>query len=224
VLTRGEIAAAVHDHGWRFLLGAVRTAVAVSSPAQGAAVASAAVAAAGPRDGCLRVDLSADRVTLTLQDPATIWIAAAELAAAHRISTAVAGLGLATTPDLEPSAPRPVQLLEIAIDAMDIPAIRPFWRALLGYADEPGAGPTSAIVDPLGQAPAIWFQQMDTPRIQRNRIHFDLCVPHDDAQRRLAAALAAGGVLVSDASAPMFWVVADVEGNEACITTWQGRD
>ncbi len=26
------------------------------------------------------------------------------------------------------------------------------------------------------------------------------------------------------ASAPAFWVLADAEGNEACIATWQGRD
>jgi len=37
-------------------------------------------------------------------------------------------------------------------------------------------------------------------------------------------ALAAGGRLVSDAAAPAFWVLADAEGNEACICTWQGRD
>jgi len=34
----------------------------------------------------------------------------------------------------------------------------------------------------------------------------------------------AGGVLVSDEQAPAWWVLADAEGNEACITTWQGRD
>ena len=38
------------------------------------------------------------------------------------------------------------------------------------------------------------------------------------------AARAAGGRLVSDAAAPAFWVLADAEGNEACICTWQGRD
>jgi len=36
--------------------------------------------------------------------------------------------------------------------------------------------------------------------------------------------LAAGGALRSDAEAPAFWVLADPEGNEACITTWRGRD
>ena len=30
--------------------------------------------------------------------------------------------------------------------------------------------------------------------------------------------------LVSDAEAPAFWILADAEGNEACICTWQGRD
>ena len=28
-----------------------------------------------------------------------------------------------------------------------------------------------------------WFQQMDEPRPQRNRIHFDISVPHDEARR-----------------------------------------
>jgi hypothetical protein len=65
---------------------------------------------------------------------------------------------------------------------------------------------------------------MDAPRPQRNRIHLDVSVPHDEAQRRIQAALAAGGTITYDAEAPAFWVLADLEGNEACITTWQGRD
>ena len=65
---------------------------------------------------------------------------------------------------------------------------------------------------------------MDASRSQRNRIHVDVSVPHDEAAHRIAAALAAGGRLLSDAEAPAFWVLADPEGNEACVTTWQGRD
>ena len=112
-------------------------------------------------------------------------------------------------------------MLELAIDAMDIGAIRPFWRAVLGYADEPGES-QDAIVDPAGQLPAVWFQQMDEPRPQRNRIHFDITVAHDEAEPRVQAALAAGGVLVSDAAARSFWVLADSEGNEVCVCTWTG--
>ena len=65
---------------------------------------------------------------------------------------------------------------------------------------------------------------MDAPRPQRNRIHLDVSVPHDEAADRIRATLAAGGTLRYDAEAPAFWVLADPEGNEACITTWQGRD
>ncbi|GIE66550.1 hypothetical protein Apa02nite_026580 [Actinoplanes palleronii] len=118
-----------------------------------------------------------------------------------------------------------MQTLEMAIDALDIAAIRPFWKAVLGYTHEPSAdGPTDPIVDPAGQGPPVWFQRMTEPRPQRNRIHFDLCVPHDEAPARIALALAAGGHLVSDRRAPAFWVLADAENNEICITTWQGRD
>jgi 4a-hydroxytetrahydrobiopterin dehydratase len=65
---------------------------------------------------------------------------------------------------------------------------------------------------------------MDAPRSQRNRIHVDVSVPHDEASLRIEATLTAGGTVRSDAAAPAFWVLADPEGNEACITTWQGRD
>ena len=41
---------------------------------------------------------------------------------------------------------------------------------------------------------------------------------------RIERALAAGGRLVSDSRAPAFWILADPEGNEACVCTWQGRD
>ena len=110
--------------------------------------------------------------------------------------------------------------LEIAIDALDIPRVKPFWEAVLGY--KPHSD--DDCVDPYGRGPAFWFQQMDEPRPQRNRIHIDVTVPHDVAEQRIAAAIAAGGTLVSDKAAPAFWVLADPEGNEACICTWQGRD
>lgn len=44
-------------------------------------------------------------------------------------------------------------------------------------------------------------------------------VPLDAAQARVDAALAAGGTLVDGAHAPSFWVLADAEGNEACVCT-----
>lgn len=138
------------------------------------------------------------------------------------LATAITGLagerGFASTP----SASR---VVEIAIDALDIGAVRPFWRAVLDYVEGPPAddGAVLDLYDPRDIGPPIWFQQMDSPRQQRNRIHLDVVVPHDVADERLAAAVEAGGRLVSDAAARAFWVLADPEGNEACICTWQDR-
>jgi 4a-hydroxytetrahydrobiopterin dehydratase len=132
---------------------------------------------------------------------------------------------IAATHELRSDTTR-LMRLEIAIDAIDIDAVLPFWRAVLGYVDEPtsAGSQVNALIDPSRIGPAVWFQQMDSPRRQRNRIHLDVTVPHDEADARIAVSLAAGGTMVSDAAARAFWVLADVEGNEACITTWQDRD
>jgi 4a-hydroxytetrahydrobiopterin dehydratase len=226
-LTRREISDAVTGLGWRFILGTLQTFVLVPSLAEAAGVvASVTVATGAGADQSLRADVRADRVALTLQSAMTGWVTRREIDLAGQISALLTGLGLKTSADggLAP-ATRTVQGLEIGIDALDIPAIRPFWRAVLGYVNEPGqVGEPNGLVDPVGQGPAVWFQQMDAPRPQRNRIHFDVAVPPDEAPDRIAATLAAGGRLLSDAEAPAFWVLADPEGNEACVCTWQGRD
>ncbi|WP_402370811.1 VOC family protein [Isoptericola rhizosphaerae] len=114
--------------------------------------------------------------------------------------------------------------LTIAIDVLDGAAVQPFWRAVLGYEEMTGSDPDDAapaLVDPAGSRPTVWFQQMDAPREQRNRIHLDVYVGTDVAEQRVADAVAAGGRLVTDRYAPAWWVLADAEGNEACVCTWQ---
>jgi len=222
-LTRAAISAAVGDLGWRLVLGVVRTSVPVDSLAAAAAaagvVADAAGADAGEHVWC---DVRADRLVVSVQSRAVGWVTSSDLDLVRGITAALAERGLAPDPGV---GQRAVQVVEIGIDAIDIPAVRPFWKAVLGYVDElPTSGPEGPLVDPHGQGPSVWFQQMDAPRPQRNRIHFDVAVPHDEAADRIAATLAAGGRLLSDEEAPAFWVLADAEGNEACITTWQGRD
>ncbi|MFZ4719206.1 MAG: VOC family protein [Ilumatobacteraceae bacterium] len=106
------------------------------------------------------------------------------------------------------------QVVTIAIDTMDADRILPFWKAAFAYRDAGGA-----LVDPAGVGPAIWFQQMDEPRPQRNRVHLDVYVSADQAEARVAAVVAAGGTLVTDRFAPSWWVMADADGNEACICT-----
>jgi len=225
-LTRTAASAAVAGTAWRYLLGTLVASVQVDSQAQALHVAQAVVAACGQdADGHVRLDLRSGRVELSVQTAALGDLTAVDVDLSRRISDAVAALGLAVAGVTTEGRRRSVQMLEIAIDAMDIPAVRGFWKAVMGYADEPGRdGPTDALIDPAWQGPAIWFQQMDRPRTQRNRLHLDLTVPHEEADARVQAALAAGGVLVSDAAARSFWILADVEGNEICICTWQDRE
>jgi 4a-hydroxytetrahydrobiopterin dehydratase len=225
-LRRQKASEAVSGLGWRYVLGVLRANLPAGSLVEAAVTAARVVAACGDdAAGRLSVDLRRDQVLLTVRPVQGTLVTADEVALARRISEIASGLGLTTVAGVGGGSPRSVQVLEIAIDALDIAAVRPFWKAVLAYTDEPGhTGPEDPLVDPDGQGPAIWFQQMDAPRPQRNRIHLDVSVPHDEAQARIQATLAAGGVLVNDAEAPAFWVLADPEGNEACITTWQGRD
>jgi 4a-hydroxytetrahydrobiopterin dehydratase len=138
-----------------------------------------------------------------------------DLELAREISAVARELGLMA----DPSA---VQTVQVSIDALVIPEVLPFWRAVLGYQDRDSDG--EDLIDPHGRGAPFWFQQMDAPRPQRNRIHIDVFVPHDQAEARVAAAIAAGGRLVSDKHAPEWWTLADAEGNEADVATTFTRD
>lgn len=223
-LTRTAASDAVEQIGWRYLLGAYQTCVLTDTLADATRLAASAAAACGAEaDAHLRVDVRAGRVDLTLQSVDVAAVTARDVELAFGITDSIRDLGFETTP--APSSGRVVQSLEIAIDALDIAAIRPFWKAVLDYTDEPGTEEMpNGLIDPLREGPAFWFQQMDEPRPQRNRIHFDITVPHDQARQRIAAALQAGGTMVSDAAARRFWILADAEGNEICVCTWQDRD
>ena len=181
--------------GWRYLLGTLSVSVPVRSLAQASEVATAVVSASGEDgDGHLRLDLRPDRVELSVQTRAMDAVTERDIQLARRVADSLASLGLPPAGPTSTGSPRPVQMLEMAIDALDIGAVRPFWKAVMAYVDEPGRnGPEDAIVDPAGQLPAIWFQQMDAPRPQRNRVHFDITVAHDEAEARVEAALDAGG-------------------------------
>jgi len=198
---------------WRYVLGAIRADfVAPSFPAAAALV----VAITGAAERLVHhpdIDVRyPGRVRVLLTTHATGGLTMLDVELAREIS------GLAAASDARPE-PADVQGLELAIDTMDADRIRPFWAAVLGY-DVVGDG---SLADPLRSGPAVWFQQMDEPRTQRNRFHIDVSVPHDAAEQRIAAALAAGGTLVSDRRARAFWILADADGNEACICTWQDR-
>lgn len=210
-------AKAISEHDglgdWRVLLGSLHASFHTGSMAAGVEFAGRIGAAADEANHHPDLTITYPRVHVTLTTHDANGLTTRDVDLAQTISTIAKELGITVEPTVATQ-------LEIAIDAMDIPAVKPFWEAVLGY--RPNLD--DDCVDPFGRSPGFWFQQMESPRTQRNRIHIDVTVPHDVAEQRIAAAMAAGGTLVSAEAAPAFWVLADPEGNEACICTWQGRD
>jgi 4a-hydroxytetrahydrobiopterin dehydratase len=159
------------------------------------------------------IDLRYGGVTVRLWTHELMGLSERDVSLAQQISTTARDLGVTA----EPSA---VQTVQIAIDAMVSTEVMPFWRGVLGYEQ---AGDED-LLDPRRRGPAVWFQEMAEPRTERNRIHVDVSVPHDQAEARVAAGVAAGGRVVFDRYAPAWWTLADPEGNEVDIATWMGRD
>lgn len=212
LLPHSVVTDAVDARHWRVLLQTLRATFTAADFSTAAAFVARIAAAADEANHHPDVVLRWGQVTVTTSSHDAGGLTQRDVDLAATVSAIADELGLAG------DVPR-TETLEIAVDALDIPAVKPFWAAVMGYE----VSGDDEVKDPAGISPTIWFQQMDAPRPQRNRIHFDIVVPHDEAEVRVAAAIAAGGHLVSDERAPAFWVLADVEGNEVCVCTWQGR-
>jgi len=205
-ITAGEFHAADGVDDWRSLYHLVSAHFRTGSLTQGITLVDRIGRLAGQAEQqYLTIDLRPAGVTVNL--------GRRDVALARRISAAAGELDI-------PADPSALQLVNVTLDTLVGADVLPFWRALLGY-HQIG---DDHLFDPSRRGPGFGLQQMDAARPHRNRLHLDIAVPHDRADARIAAALAAGGRLVSDAHAPMWWVLADTEGNEACIATWVGRE
>ena len=197
-----------HESGWRVIREAACASFRTESLAAGAALVKVIASLPDLAERHPDVNLRPGSVTVRLRADLEAFTEE-HVALAAQISSAARELGAS----LDPSA---LQSIQVAIDALVIPEVMPFWRAVLGYDQEDDED----LADPRLEGPPFWFQQMDAPRPQRNRIHIDLYVPHDQAEARVAAALAAGGHVVNDEHAPQWWTLADAEGNEVDVAPW----
>jgi hypothetical protein len=148
--------------------------------------------------------------------------------------------------------------IQVTFDAHDPRSLSTFWRDALGYVhpgppgvDLPdGADPLaawddflervgvpkeqrntrSAVEDPDGQGPRLFFQQVPEDKIAKNRIHLDVrAAPGLQGDERMAAletecerlvALGAARVRRFEPEPPLsagFIVLTDPEGNEFCL-------
>jgi 4a-hydroxytetrahydrobiopterin dehydratase len=202
-----------HEADWRVVRDDASTHFRTGSFAAGVTLVEAIGRLAHAANLHPDVDLRSNGVTVRLKSLSDGSLSERDVALAWQISAAARELGV-------PVDLTGLQIVQVAIDALVIPDVLPFWRAVLGYqvvGDED-------LLDPHLQGPPFWFQQMDAPRPQRNRIHIDVYVPHDQAEARVSAAIAAGGHMVSDENAPGWWTLADAEGNEVDVASWPDRD
>jgi 4a-hydroxytetrahydrobiopterin dehydratase len=210
-LTAAQFSASPGVTDWRVLWGGGYAAARfmTGSFAAGLALVAAIgeLAAASGHDP--DVDVRPESVTVRLSTTEVEGLTNKDADLAREISAAAARLQA-------PADIAALQHVQVAIDALDIAKVRPFWQAVLGY-DLAG---DEDLLDVHRQGPTFWFQQMESPRTERNRFHIDIYVPPDEVQDRIAAALAVGGRIVSDANAPEWWTLADPEGNEADLAIW----
>ncbi len=136
--------------------------------------------------------------------------------------------------------------IQVAMDCADPDGLARFWATALGYKlEDPPEGYTSwpkwltahsipeeewnsasAIVDPDGKGPRLWFQRVPEPKTVKNRVHMDLNIsggrgtPLAERRRRVEAEadrlLRAGATRLGTLEEYGGYAVnmADPEGNE----------
>jgi 4a-hydroxytetrahydrobiopterin dehydratase len=192
---------------WAILHGGPTAVFRVGSLQEAARLAAAVADVPGLEERTL-LTAAADRLTVKLTRE--MWGTEAKHVEVARAISAVAREHGAMA---DRSAVQEVQLAIAAKpDAIDLP----FWRAVLGYAPLH----EDNCIDPNGQGSTVWMQDLDPNKPLRHAMHVDVSVARDRADARLQAAVAAGGTVVDDSSAPGAWILADRSGNKVCIAAW----
>jgi len=222
----GEQIAAAALTDWRKLGQGLHARFVTGDFAAGARFVSAAGEAGDDAGRHLQVRMGDDFVDLKLISDDAIyrdgegaehqvdWVTRRDVELAARISEVAAEQSLR-------SDPASITLIELALDTANAAKIAPMWSALLtGSTDDQGRGTLGDDVrDATGRVPILWFQDTDEHETPRQRFHVDVWVAEELADERIAAAVAAGGVIVDASQAPSYTVIADADGNKACVCT-----
>ncbi len=135
--------------------------------------------------------------------------------------------------------------IQVVSDCSDPAKLADFWAGALGYIEQPPPegydswvdllkesgvpedrwNDASAVVDPEGKGPRIYFQRVPEGKVVKNRVHLDVnvSVGSDDGRAKVEAE---SERLRSEGATPIrtmeergnFWIVMqDPEGNEFCL-------
>jgi 4a-hydroxytetrahydrobiopterin dehydratase len=201
--------------GWAYLLSGLQTRIHTKNFATGLSVVNSIGAAAEEMNHHPDLNLRYTHVDVRLTSHDERGVTDRDIRLARAVSSIAAAAGVR----LDSSG---VSRLELALDTPARESIVPFWAAVLATEHLSGPDFGDELRDPADGLPTVWFQESGSEE-PRQRWHLDLWVDPAQVQPRIDAALAAGGTLVSDEEAPSFWVLADPQGNRACLCTWQER-
>ena len=132
--------------------------------------------------------------------------------------------------------------VQVAIDCADPAALSRFWAEALGYVLQPPPdgndsweswltamgvpesewNSASAVIDPDGGGPRIYFQRVPEGKAVKNRLHLDVRVPggRKSIQPEVDRLVALGATVVGpkEERGESWVVMQDPEGNEFCVT------
>ncbi len=195
---------------WVVLHGGATAAFRAGSMGDAARLAEAITGVPGVADAGAVLTIAGSRLTVRLTRE--MWRLEPHHVDLARAISAVA-LSERATPE-----PESVQEVQLAVAAKPDEVSLDFWRAVLGY--EP-MSPDNG-VDPLAHSSTVWMQELDAAKPLRHAMHVDVSVGKGQGPTRLAAALAAGGRIVSQSAE--HWTLADRAGNRVCIAVWPDGD
>lgn len=202
-----------HDAGgvedWRVLYWGAYAYYRTGSFAAGVGLVAAIAEVADDMDHFPDVDLRPDGVTVRTFSGEGGALGEGDIEFARRCSEVARELGLVADPSQ-------VQAVGIAV-AQDAGAdVRPFWAAAFGYKEQANED----AIDPHRRNPHISFHELNPPKAGRGRVHLDVSVPADQAEARVAAALAAGGRIADDSHVPAWWTLASPDNHGVDIAAW----
>jgi Glyoxalase-like domain len=130
-----------------------------------------------------------------------------------------------------PSSVMTVTIATVTIDCADALAVGRFWSAALGRPLDPDASSEFAAIGFAGRRdtegwaevdrendPSWMFVAVPEGKVAKNRMHLDLVAPDPDAEVDRLVGLGATRIADREEYGYTWTVMADVEGNEFCVS------
>ena len=199
---------------WRQLFEALHTRFTTGDFATGLALVTRIGALAEEANHHPDVDLRYPHVNVTLFSHDVFGVTSRDVDLARAISAAAAELGVAADPTA-------TAVVEIALDTWDHEEIKPFWRAVLGLEDSPASD--QELLRPVGVAadavvPAHRPRTTSRGSASTSTSGCRPRWPRSASPRRSRPA----GCWSATSRRRAFTVLADAQGNKACVTTGLG--